>query len=105
MRLTLLVIASLACGPALANPAPLPGCEAQLRRAWLLVEQVAARDRAGPIRDQARLCQTLRQNLAEMSEATGYMQRCLTGHARGENVGQMRASIDDVTAVLNRRCR
>jgi hypothetical protein len=32
------------------------------------------------------------------------MARCMTGHERGENVGQMDASLDDIRFVLSKHC-
>jgi hypothetical protein len=47
----------------------------------------------------------LRQNLQDMVEAREPMNRCLIGHAHGENVGQMDASIEDIRYILANRCR
>ena len=103
-KLTLLAVLATAV-PALAQGPGSAQCQADLGRAWRLVENVAARDRRGPIADTARLCATLRLNRREMAEAAGLMNRCMTGHARGENVGQIVASLGDVDAVIARRCR
>jgi hypothetical protein len=91
--------------PALAGTVDTPQCRADLPRAQALIEAVAARDRQGPISDNARLCAVLRRNSADMRGAAEILNRCLTGHERGENVGQLVASVEDVNAVIARRCR
>jgi hypothetical protein len=50
-------------------------------------------------------CRLLRQNLDDMVRARGPMDRCVTGHDRGENVAQIDASIGDIRDVLARNCR
>ena len=54
--------------------------------------------------DWKGLCALLRRNSADMSEAGRLMDRCLTGHERGENVGQIRESLGDINRVLRERC-
>lgn len=100
-----LVISTLCATPTLARGPGSPACQADLARAERLIEAVAARDRAGPAADRARLCAVLRRNRSDMAAAAAIMRVCLTGHARGENVGQLAASIEDVEAVIARRCR
>jgi hypothetical protein len=39
------------------------------------------------------------------TEATKLMDRCFTGHEHRENVGQMAASLGDISTVLARRCK
>lgn len=53
----------------------------------------------------ARICATLKRNRTDMAAAAENPDRCLTGHERGENVGQLRASVADVDAVMARHCR
>lgn len=101
----LVVLALLFPLPALAATIDTPQCRADLPRAARLIDAVAARDRAGPIRDTARLCAALRLNRRDMAGAADILNRCLTGHERGENVGQLRASVADVDAAIARRCR
>ena len=91
--------------PAHAATVDTPQCRADLPKAARLIDAVAARDRAGPIRDTARLCAALRRNRADMKAAADILNRCLTGHERGENVGQLVASIADVDHVVATRCR
>lgn len=79
-------------------------CVAPLRRAWDLVSAVAGRDRGGPYAPEA-ICGVLRANLRDMAESTEIMKRCMTGHALRENVGQMKASMEDVRAAIAGRCR
>ena len=66
---------------------------------------VAARENSVRKGDMAGLCRLLRTNLRDMQEARDGMAACLTGHERGENVGQMDVSMADIRAVLGSRCR
>lgn len=97
-------LALAAAGNAEAGTVDSPQCRSDLPRAARLIEAVAARDRAGPIRERARLCTTLKQNRTDMAVAAEILNRCLTGHERGENVAQLRASVEDVDAVIARGC-
>ena len=63
-----------------------------------------AREKRFVAGDLAKNCKLLRQNLADMSGARGPLDRCLTGHERGETVAQMDASIEDIRAVLADKC-
>lgn len=104
---SLIIIAwcTILAANALAQVVETPQCRASLARASDLVDQIAARDRTGPIADPTQLCAALRLNAAQMREARDAMHRCLRGHAQRENVGQMDASLEDISAVLARRCR
>ena len=82
-----------------------PDCRTALARANTLVGAVAQRDRGSRPAGTAAICNVLRLNRRDMREAADHMQRCMTGHERGENVGQLMASVEDVDAVLARRCR
>ena len=91
---------------AMAGSIDTPQCRADLAKASALVDAVAAaRNRAGPVRDAAAMCAALRQNMKDMRDAATRMDRCLTGHERGENVAQIRASVEDVGEVVRARCR
>lgn len=106
MRLTFSLIAALLLtASANAQSVDTPQCRADLAQAGALINEIAGRDRAGPITDHGRLCATLRLNLQQMREAREIMQRCLRGHAQRENVGQMDVSMEDVATVIQSRCR
>ncbi|MCB1524344.1 MAG: hypothetical protein KDJ23_09630, partial [Rhodoblastus sp.] len=91
--------------PIAAHAAPAdPRCARDMQRAGELVTAVAGRDRGGPYGPDA-ICRVLRANLRDMGEATDIMKRCMSGHALRENVGQMEASMEDVRAVVARKCR
>ncbi len=82
-----------------------PECQAKLARANQLVEAIAKRTYVQPAPTGAALCAVLRTNLREMREATPLMDQCMTGRDKAENVGQMSASMEDVAAAIQRRCR
>ena len=108
-RISRLAIALLALifavNPALAGGLDTASCRADLTRASTLIDAVARRDRAGPASDTKRLCAVLHANRHDMAEAARLMDGCLTGHDKGENVGQLQASVKDVDVILGRKCR
>jgi len=81
-----------------------PQCRRDMALASRLIEAVARREDSVRRGDIAGQCRLLRQNLQDMMGAREPMDRCLFGHAHGENVGQMDASIEDIRYVLARRC-
>lgn len=101
-RLAALLLLLPLASPAHAAPGD-PRCAADLQRASDLVDRVAGRDRGGPY-GASQVCSMLRANLSDMQEAAILMRRCMSGHALRENVGQMDASIEDVRAVVAKRC-
>lgn len=101
----LVVALFLVLSPIAVHAAPAdPQCARDLQRAGDLVSAVAGRDRGGPY-GPAAICGVLRANLRDMGAATDIMKRCMRGHALRENVGQMEASMEDVRAVIARKCR
>ncbi|MGL4325526.1 MAG: hypothetical protein ACRCTD_15935 [Beijerinckiaceae bacterium] len=98
------LIAVIAPAQARAQETATPQCHADLARAEALVADIAGRDQTGAGRNPARLCRVLRLNLRQMREAREVMNRCMSGHARRENVSQMDVSMDDVATVIARRC-
>jgi hypothetical protein len=81
-----------------------PECRRDLTAANALIAGIAARDKQFVPGDLARNCALLRRNLADVVKAREPMSRCMTGHDRGENVGQMDASIGDIREVLANKC-
>ena len=55
--------------------------------------------------DLVKNCALLKQNLIDMTRARGPLDRCVTGHDHGENLGQIDASMEDIRAVLADKCR
>ena len=80
-------------------------CASDLAKAGQLVNDVQARESEFTANGIAKNCALLRRNRADMIVATEIMQRCLTGHDRGENVGQMTDSLGDVDTILASKCR
>jgi hypothetical protein len=81
-----------------------PDCRRGLATANRFIEAVKARDKKFVAGDMATNCRLLRQNLNDMTKAREPMNRCLTGHERGETVAQMDASIADIRAVIAGKC-
>ena len=69
-----------------------------------LIHAVRLRENSVQQGDFVGLCRLLRQNLQGMTKAREPMARCMTGHDRGENVGQMDASIGDISFILSTHC-
>ena len=97
-------IALLAAGQASAGVVETPECRRDLPAAEAAISRVAARDRAKRPPGDAAICATLKLNFRDMRMARDILARCLTGHERGENTGQLNDSIGDVQAVISRRC-
>lgn len=89
---------------AIAGVIDTPECRRDLAVADRLIHAIGRRENSVPPGDHAGLCRLLRQNLQDMTRAREPMARCLTGYERGENVGQMDASIEDIRFALSRHC-
>ncbi|HWD57011.1 MAG TPA: hypothetical protein VG308_01940 [Stellaceae bacterium] len=87
-----------------ADTVKTPDCQRDLAMANRLVTAIAAREKQFVKGDLARNCALLRQNLVDLVKAREPMDRCITGHDHGENLGQIDASIEDVRAVLAEKC-
>jgi hypothetical protein len=81
-----------------------PECRRDLAVADGLIHEIRLRENSVQQGDFVGLCRLLRQNLQDMTRAREPMARCMTGHERGENVGQMDASIEDIRFVLSQHC-
>ena len=90
--------------PAQADIVNTPECQRDLATASRLIDAIAAREKQFVKNDLHRNCALLRQNLADLTNARGPMDRCITGHDHGENIGQIDVSIEDVRAVLADKC-
>src|SRR5205085_9010420 len=80
-------------------------CRRDLAMADQLVHGVRLRENSVKAGDFVALCRLLRRNLDDMAKARGPIARCMTGHAQGENVAQMDASVGDIRYVLARHCQ
>lgn len=96
--------AGLIASPATAGIVDTPECRRDLAMADQLIHAVRLRENSVRQGDFAGLCRLLRQNLQDMTRAREPMARCMTGHERGENVGQMDASLEDIRYVLAKHC-
>jgi hypothetical protein len=81
-----------------------PECRHDLAMADQLIHAVRLRESSVQPGDFVGLCQLLRQNLQDMTKAREPMARCMTGHDLGKNVGQMDASIGDISFILSTHC-
>ena len=96
--------ALLMVGAAEADTVKTPECQRGLAQAQGLINAIAARESQFVKDDLMKNCALLQQNLADLVNARAPMDRCLTGHDHGENVGQIDDSIEDVRAVLADKC-
>jgi hypothetical protein len=101
MALCLVAVATAAW----AGVSDAPGCRERVARAWQLVDVIVAREKQVRKGDMVAACRVLRSNLRDMAQARADMDACMTGHDRGENVGQMDVSMEDIRAVLAAKCR
>jgi hypothetical protein len=99
-----LVAAVSIAAPATAGVVDTPECRRDLAVAHQLIHAIRLRENSVQQGDYGGLCRLLRQNLQDMSRAREPMARCMTGHERGENVGQMDASLEDIRFILTRNC-
>jgi hypothetical protein len=100
------MILSAAALPAVASAGIVdtPDCRRDLATAHQLIHAVRLRENSVQPGDFVGLCRLLRQNLQDMTRARDPMARCMTGHERGENVGQMDASMEDIRFVIGKHC-
>jgi hypothetical protein len=97
--------ALLVAGRAAADVVNTPECRRDLAMANGLINAIAARESQFVANDLRKNCALLTQNLTDMLKAREPMDRCITGHDHGENLGQIDASIGDIRAVLADKCR
>ena len=91
--------------PVAAATVDTPECRRDLATADQLIHGIRLREQQMRRDDIPGACRLLRQNLDDMVKARRPMDRCTSGHDRGENVAQIDASITDIRDVLARRCR
>jgi hypothetical protein len=100
----ILSVAATVGVPVSAGIVDTPDCRRDLAMAHQLIHAVRLRENSVQRGDFVGLCRLLRQNLQDMTQARDPMARCMTGHERGENVGQMDASMEDIRFVISRNC-
>jgi hypothetical protein len=98
-------LAVFAVSPALADALKTPECQRDLAMANGLIEAIAAREKQFVVGDVARNCRLMQQNLVDLIKARDPMDRCITGHDHGENLGQIDDSIGDIRALLADKCQ
>ncbi|HLW93298.1 MAG TPA: hypothetical protein VKS78_18600 [Roseiarcus sp.] len=109
MRLALALFVLLLSAPPLA--AQEAQCRRDLARASALIEEVHRRAPQFPTIDpysranKPLTCALLRQNHAALAAASVIMDRCLTGHERSKDRGQILNSIGDIDAAIAEICR
>jgi hypothetical protein len=104
LTIMILSVAALVPAVAAAGIVDTPDCRRDLAMAHERIHAVRLRENTVQSGDFVGLCRVLRQNLQDMTQARDPMARCMTGHERGENVGQMDVSIQDIRFVLGKHC-
>jgi hypothetical protein len=104
LGMAIVIAAGWVASPASAGVVETPECRRDLAVADQLIHGVRLRENSVQRGDFVGLCRLLRQNLQDMTRAREPMARCMTGHERGENVGQMDASLEDIRFVLAKHC-
>lgn len=104
--LTIMILSAAALVPvvAAAGIVDTPECRRDLGMAHERIHAVRLRENSVQAGDYVGLCRVLRQNLQDMTRARDPMARCMTGHERGENVGQMDVSMEDIRVVIGKHC-
>jgi len=92
-------------GGAFAGMVDTPACRTDLARANELIHAVRLREPRIKRDDMVLACRLLRENRKDLTEAGKLMEPCLTGHEKGENLGQIWASVGDIREVIQRNCR
>ena len=96
-----LVAFPLALAPGLADAAEGDAaCAVDLGALNASFEETIARLTAAGDADQVEKCAALRHHIDVMTSAREIFQRCLTGLAQRENVGQMIDLIEDFNTIL-----
>jgi hypothetical protein len=95
----------VATAPTIAGTVGTPACNRNLAEADRLIHGIRLRENTVKPGDWVGLCRLLRQNHKDMSRARDLMNPCLTGHDHGENIGQIEASLGDISQVLDTQCR
>lgn len=103
-RLAIALLLSVGTGAARADYVDTPECRRDLGAMETnFAETLHRLDRAR----QAALgekCAAYRHHVVVMQRASDVFARCATGQERGENIGQMIGSIEDVSLLIRERC-
>ena len=89
---------------AFAQGPPPAGCPADLAANDARFKETIARLDSVKNGTQAQKCAAYRSHVQVMRQALPIFQRCTSGLAQSENVGQMNDSITDFEAVIKSRC-
>lgn len=103
MRLTFLLVAAMTMTTAAAAQTP-AACEEDLAAVDASFDDTIGRLEASASAGDAAKCVAWRAHVDVMEAARDVFRRCLSGHARGENIGQLDVSIADFLSVINARC-
>ena len=102
MRYLLLFVATV-LAPGLARAGAAADCPTALTAADDSFRETLARLDAAAKAGKAEICAAIDHHIAVMTAARAVFDRCLSGHDRSENVGQMDGSIADFTDIRARQ--
>ena len=102
LAITLLLF--VGAGAAGAGYVDTPECRRDLGAMELNFAETLHRLDRARLAAQGEKCAAYRHHVVVMQRASDVFARCATGHERGENVGQMIGSIEDVSLLIRERC-
>jgi hypothetical protein len=95
---------ALSAAPAVAGPAPKPACARELAMTETnLLKTLLRMQSAGKV-SQTEKCEVYRDHAAAVSRARDVFERCSTGPARAQDVGQMEGALDRVQVAIASTC-
>lgn len=81
-----------------------PACERDLKAVDESFAETLKRLEGARNAEQAAKCTVWRQHMATMERGVAVFERCLTGQARRENVGQLQDSLEDFRELVAAKC-
>jgi hypothetical protein len=81
-----------------------PGCDKELAAVDASFEETQIRLQKAGVADQAEKCAAIKHHVEVMANGINVFQRCQPeGHDKGENIGQLGASIGDFLDISDRQ--
>jgi hypothetical protein len=95
---------ALSAAPAVAGPAPKPACAHELAVTETSLLKTLLRMQGTGKASQTEQCEVYRVHAAAVSKARDVFERCSSGPARAQDVGQMDGALDRVKVAIASTC-